>query len=93
MARRVYTYPAVGHLPMLNAIATLGSALMALGAILFFVEVLLAVRRRIPAGDNPWGAYTLEWTTSSPPPEFNFEHLPAVRSRRPALDQAQGAMS
>ena len=59
---------------------------MAAGVTLFFVDVLVSVRRREPAADNPWGGYTLEWLTSSPPPEFNFETLPAIRSRRPALD-------
>ncbi len=39
-----------------------------------------------PAGDDPWDAWTLEWSTTSPPPEYNFETPPVVRSRRPLWD-------
>ncbi|MBV8343548.1 MAG: cbb3-type cytochrome c oxidase subunit I [Candidatus Eremiobacteraeota bacterium] len=86
MARRVYTYPAIGHLPLLNAIATFGAGLMTIGTIAFFVDVLVSIRRRAPVEDNPWGGYSLEWMTSSPPPEFNFHALPPIRGRRPALE-------
>ncbi len=89
MARRVYTYPAVEHLPLLNAVASAGALLMTVGVALFFVNVLVSVRRREPVPANPWGGYSLEWTTSSPPPEFNFDALPAVRGRRPALEGAE----
>ena len=40
----------------------------------------------MPAGDDPWGGYTLEWITSSPPPEHNFHWLPPIRSERPVFD-------
>ena len=45
-----------------------------------------SLRRGAPAGDDPWDAWTLEWSTTSPPPEYNFETLPEVRSRRPLWD-------
>ncbi len=38
------------------------------------------------AGSDPWDAWTLEWTTTSPPPEYNFAVAPEVHSRRPLWD-------
>jgi cytochrome c oxidase subunit I len=86
MPRRVYTYADIGALPVLNAVATAGAYLMLLAAVLFVVNVVLSARKREPAGDNPWHGYTLEWATSSPPPEHNFERLPPIRSARPLWD-------
>ncbi len=83
MSRRVFTYPNAGALPGLNLIASAGAAFMLAGACVFVANVIVSARRRIPAGDNPWHAYTLEWATSSPPPEHNFRALPPIRSFRP----------
>jgi cytochrome c oxidase subunit 1 len=38
------------------------------------------------AGNEPWEAWSLEWATTSPPAEYNFETLPEVRSTRPLWD-------
>jgi cytochrome c oxidase subunit 1 len=55
--------------------------------ILVFVCNLLWSRIRGPVcTSDPWDAWTLEWSTSSPPPEYNFAALPVVRSRRPLWD-------
>ncbi|HEY4440103.1 MAG TPA: cytochrome c oxidase subunit I [Candidatus Elarobacter sp.] len=86
MARRVSTYPALGNLPILNLIATLGSYVMLAGAVVFAVDVIASTLKREPVGDDPWGANSLEWATSSPPPEHNFERLPPIRSERPVFD-------
>jgi heme/copper-type cytochrome/quinol oxidase subunit 1 len=43
-------------------------------------------RRGDPAGADPWGGRTLEWSTSSPPPPYNFDTLPEVRSDSPLVD-------
>ena len=93
MARRVYTYPNVAHLGLLNGIATAGSVILAIGVVVFFLDVLTSVygalRCHAPVAANPWGGYSLEWATTSPPPEFNFEELPPIRSRRPVWDAVQ----
>ncbi len=86
MPRRVYTYSAIANLPLLNAIATLGSGIMAIGVLLLIVNVVVSARKRVPVPDDPWGGYTLEWATTSPPPEFNFTKLPPIRSERPVFD-------
>jgi cytochrome c oxidase subunit I len=86
MPRRIYTYANAGALPALNAIATAGAYLMLIAAIVFVANVVVSARRREPAGDNPWHGYTLEWATSSPPPEHNFRRLPPIRSARPLWD-------
>jgi cytochrome c oxidase subunit 1 len=86
MPRRIYTYEPGRGWDIWNLIVTLGVAFQIV-AILTFVWNLLSSGRRGPvAGNDPWDAWTLEWTTSSPPPEYNFAKIPVVRSRRPLWD-------
>ncbi|HZZ64550.1 MAG TPA: cbb3-type cytochrome c oxidase subunit I [Candidatus Baltobacteraceae bacterium] len=86
MPRRVFTYPAIADLPWLNLLASAGAGIMALAAIVFVVNVIVSKLAQEPAADDPWDAFTLEWGTSSPPPEFNFHALPPIRSERPVWD-------
>jgi cytochrome c oxidase subunit I+III len=83
MPRRVYTYQAEMHWGGMNLFVSVSAVLLALGFLLFFVDALRSIRRGAPAGDNPWRAPTLEWATSSPPPEYNFTHIPVVTSAEP----------
>jgi cytochrome c oxidase subunit 1 len=83
MPRRVYTYlPETGWGP-LNLLATVGAFTIAASVLVFLGNVFTALRRGAPAGDDPWGAATLEWATSSPPPPYNFLHLPVVQGGYP----------
>jgi cytochrome c oxidase subunit I+III len=83
MPRRVYTYPTEMGWGTMNAIASLGAATIALSVLLFVINFWRSLRTGAPAGANPWGAGTLEWSTSSPPPACNFEALPVVAGRDP----------
>jgi cytochrome c oxidase subunit I+III len=78
MPRRVYTYLESMGWHGLNLLATIGAAVMAVSVLLFLVNVVLALRSREPAPADPWGADTLEWATSSPPPSYNFHPPPVV---------------
>jgi cytochrome c oxidase subunit 1 len=81
MPRRVYTYlPAMGW-EKYNVAATAGGVLLTLGVLAFIVNFFWSRRRGELAGDNPWGASTLEWATPSPPPMYNFLHPPTVAGR------------
>jgi len=73
-----------------NLVSTIGAGVMAVAVLLFLVNLVSAFRRRDPAGDDPWGGYTLEWVTTSPPPQHNFRWLPPIRSERAAFDWRQG---
>jgi cytochrome c oxidase subunit 1 len=87
MTRRVADYPPLKGWDTLNLLETIGAFTIAVGVAIFFVNVWVSARDRRPAGIDPWGGgQSLEWTTSSPPPRFNFEALPPVRSYHPAWD-------
>jgi cytochrome c oxidase subunit 1 len=86
MTRRIYTYlPDMGW-ETLNFAATIGAGLMAAAAITMTINVIRSLRVGEPAPANPWHAATLEWSTSSPPPPFNFHPEPMVGSRDPVWD-------
>src|SRR6266705_2536798 len=86
MPRRIYTY-APGHgWELWNLLSSIGVVFQGLAVLFFVWNVIRALRQGLPAGDDPWDAWTLEWTTTSPPPEYNFETLPEVQSRRPLWD-------
>jgi cytochrome c oxidase subunit I len=87
MPRRIYTYPSGLGWDGLNAIVSGGSTLFALGAALTLVNWIWARHRGEPAGDDPWNADSLEWSTTSPPPDWNFAAIPVVASRHPLWDQ------
>ncbi len=86
MPRRIYTYPSIAAWARLNQVETLGAFLFAVGVLLFIINVIYSRRYGAVAGNNPWGASSLEWSTSSPPPAYNFAIIPTVTSREPLWD-------
>ena len=83
MPRRIYTYPAGMGWTALNMTASAGALLMACAVVLFIVSAIHALRAGEYATDNPWDSGTLEWATSSPPPNSNFLQPPTVGGREP----------
>jgi len=83
MPRRVYTYLPETGWGTLNLIASLGAFILAGGVLVFIVNAIWARYAGAVAGDNPWAADSLEWATTSPPPNYNFHNLPVVQGRYP----------
>jgi len=86
MPRRIYTYEPGRGWDIWNVIVTIGVAFQAAGVLALVVNLVWSYFRGAVAGNDPWDAWTLEWSTSSPPPEYNFAVIPTVRSRRPLWD-------
>jgi cytochrome c oxidase subunit I len=87
MPRRISRYPAHPGWGTLNLIETIGAGIIALGILVFLINVWVSLRRRELAGNDPWLGQTLEWATTSPPPPHNFEGpLPPIHSYAPLLD-------
>ncbi len=90
MIRRVADYSANAGWTELNFLSTIGAFLIAASVLPFMWNVFTTLRGPADATDDPWDGYTLEWATTSPPPVYNFDHLPPVRSERPVFDLKHG---
>jgi len=86
MPRRIYTYEPGRGWDTWNVIVTIGVFFQAAGVLAFVVNMIRSYFRGRPAGSDPWDAWTLEWSTTSPPPEYNYASIPVVKSRRPLWD-------
>ncbi len=93
MPRRVADYRPETGWESLNLLSSIGGAILALSMMVLLVNLWRTWKGGAPAGDDPWGGYSLEWATSSPPPEHNFHSLPVIRSERPVFDARQAASS
>ncbi|MGY3454195.1 cytochrome c oxidase subunit I [Bradyrhizobium sp. USDA 4353] len=87
MPRRVYTYQPDLPWHGLNLFVSGSAVILSLGFLIFFIDVVRSARSGNLAGDNPWDAPTLEWATSSPPPAYNFAHIPVVSGGDPLWEQ------
>jgi len=86
MPRRIYTYDVDRGWAFWNQLTTIGAFIQAPSFAVFAYNLVASLWKGKPAGSDPWNAWTLEWATTSPPPSYNFETIPIVRSRRPLWD-------
>ena len=93
MTRRLNHYEvASGWHPFL-VVSAIGAVIIGVGILFQFIQIYVSIRDRKHTLDNtgdPWDGRTLEWSTSSPPPFYNFAHLPTVHGRQPYWDTKYG---
>jgi cytochrome c oxidase subunit I+III len=91
MPRRVYTYPRNLGWGVYNLIESIGAYMIALGLLMVVANLVRSWLRGPPAGNDPWDGATLEWSTTSPPPAYNYAVIPKVSSAYPMWDREDRA--
>ena len=86
MPRRIYTYEPSRGWDTLNLIISFGALIQGIAIVVFVCNLVISYFKGRVAGNDPWDAWTLEWSVSSPPPAYNFASIPTVASRRPLWD-------
>jgi len=86
MPRSIYNYEPDRGWGTLNMIISIGGIIQAIAVLIFAYNVFWSLKKGKEAGNDPWDAWTLEWSTTSPPPVYNFAVEPEVKSRRPLWD-------
>jgi cytochrome c oxidase subunit 1/cytochrome c oxidase subunit I+III len=80
MPRRQYTYPGGLGWDVYNLLETVGGFVTLVGILLLLGNLAVSYVKGAAAGPDPWHGPTLEWSTSSPPPDYNFAVIPKVSS-------------
>jgi cytochrome c oxidase subunit 1 len=91
MRRRIANYGLALHFQQLHITTAVGGFLVFAGLVVLAYNLVVSFKRGTTAGDNPWGARTLEWMVSSPPPENNYAEIPEVLDR-PHLHGVSGSL-
>ena len=86
MPRRIYTYDSGQGWDTYNLESTIGAYIVGVATLIFAYNILKSARSGKLAGNDPWGAPSLEWSIASPPPLYNFAKIPTVTSRYPLWD-------
>ena len=86
MPRSIYTFEPDRGWNTLNMIVSVGGAIQAIAVLILVWNIINSYLHGPLAGNDPWDAWTLEWSIPSPPPPYNFATEPVVRSRRPLWD-------
>jgi cytochrome c oxidase subunit 1 len=89
MPRRYHVYPE--EFQVLNVLSTAGASILGIGYLIPMAYMLWSLRYGRRAGENPWGATGLEWTTASPPDPHNFTETPRVSEEAYDYGLGEGA--
>ena len=81
MPRRIYTYGSEYGWDFWNLISTIGVLLLAASMVIFIYNIVSSWIKGAKASGDPWDARTLEWSITSPPPEYNFAVIPTIEYR------------
>ncbi|MDH4574040.1 hypothetical protein [Salinicola acroporae] len=91
MPRRSAAFFEPAYLPWTMA-AMVGAVVILVAMLCLLIQLWISVRdrhaNRVPGGD-PWDGRSLEWSVSSPPPEYNFPVIPEVHSRDAYMRQKE----
>jgi cytochrome c oxidase subunit 1 len=88
MPRRIYTYGPETGWATLSFLSAVGQVINDTSSLVFVINLARTLWKGERAPADPWGAGTLEWSVSSPPPNYNFAELPVVASREPVWEPA-----
>jgi cytochrome c oxidase subunit 1/cytochrome c oxidase subunit I+III len=86
MPRRNYTYPPGLGWTVWNVMESVGAYILTAGLVLIVVNLAVSLRRGGPASECGYEGDTLEWSTTSPPPPYNYPVIPTVTSPYPMWD-------